>query len=106
MAEHLTRKTDEILARLIKGQAFSASIGEVTVPATWATIAPYLKNANSLLVGFGGSDNQIEVTESGLLYTFSTSGTQKLLVSPAKTISSVLSPPPGARTDGTNYFFL
>ena len=99
------KKMNEIVAALMHGQSFSASLGSVSNDAVWAAAAPAILNGNTLLTVPGAAANQVTVKASTMVMNVGLAGVRPLPITVDTPITSVTVLPPGARTDGTNYFF-
>lgn len=99
------RKLNEVVTGLLKPQTFTASLGSATDDAVWATAVPNIKNGNTMLILPGPATNQIVNKASSIVMTVPLAGFVEIKAVVDTAITSVTSIPPGARNDGTNYFF-
>lgn len=99
------KKLNEVITGLLQAQSYSASISAAGDDAVWATIVPKCLNGNALLTLPGPADNQITLKASAMGMTVPLAGFVKIEVTTDTAIGAVTSIPPGARNDGTNYFF-
>ena len=97
------KKLNEIVASLIKTQTFMASIGSVADDTLWAQTAAKVLNGNSILIMPGPGTNQIVLKASAMIMSVPT--LVKVEAGSDTPITSTVTIPPGARNDGTNYFF-
>jgi len=99
-------KLHEVFARLLKEQTgFTAAIGGVADDILWAQAAPFILNGNTILTVPGPLSNQITLKQSGLIMNVPLAGLVEVRVTSDTAVTSTLSIPVGARTDGPNYFF-
>jgi hypothetical protein len=99
------KKINEIITGLLQTQSFTASLGSATDDAVWAQAAPNIKNGNAVLIQPGPATNQIVIKASAIVMTVPLAGFVKIETTVDDAITSTTSIPPGARNDGTNYFF-
>jgi len=99
------KKLNEIMATLLKAQSFTAALGSIPDDSVWVNTVAGVLNGNALLVVPGVGTNQITVKASAMVLTVTPPATAKLSVLADTGITSVLSIPIAARTDGPNHFF-
>ena len=99
------KKLNEIIAGLLSGQTYYATLGSVSSDSVWAAAVPKILNGNTLLCAAGPAANQVTVKASSVVLNVSGGpGVRELNVPTNYSITSILTPGL-ARNDGTNYFF-
>lgn len=99
------KKLNEVMVGLLQAQSFTASVGSAPDDAVWALATPKIINGNSILILPGPLTNQIVLKASALVMNVPLGGFVKIEVAVDTDVTSTISIPVGARTDGTNYFF-
>ena len=99
------KKLNEKLAALLQTQSFTATLGTPAGDTLWATAVPNILNGNSILIMPGPASSQITLKASAIVMTVPLAGFIEIRASGDTLVNTSVFPPPGARTDGTNYFF-